>query len=337
MEILEKEYAEVCGKYVRLAQNIKESLKILLKDAGIDILDVHERVKAFDSFQEKIQRKSYSNPFGQIEDICGLRVICYYPSDIEKIARVIHEEFDVREAIDKSNLLDPDQFGYRSRHFIITIKDKWLTVPNFRDLAGLKAEIQVRTILMHAWADIEHKLSYKKVNHIPPQFKRKFSQLSALFELADERFEDLRMEKEALIRTLVSEEHRFDTSQHLNADSLQAFLDFYFSNRKRDHLVTELLDTLQRYDITFADLVNGYEKVRDFLPELERDTIREYFLKSGIYDAELDRDGKIWSQTGIVRTILDLTHDEYWSTRPEPAKPEYKVKLRDMLKSHFNV
>ena len=63
--------------------------------------------------------------------------------------------------------LEPDRFGYRSRHFIVSVNREWLKAPNYRGLSGLKAEIQVRTILMHAWADVEYKLAYKKRNMFP--------------------------------------------------------------------------------------------------------------------------------------------------------------------------
>lgn len=100
---------------------------------------------------------------------------------------------------DKVDNLEPDKFGYRSHHFVVTLRHEWLNVPNYRGLEGIKAEIQVRTILMHAWADISHKLSYKKKEHIPELFQRNLFQLSALFEIADDRFEMLRAERENIV------------------------------------------------------------------------------------------------------------------------------------------
>ena len=61
----------------------------------------------------------------------------------------------------------------------------------FRDYADFKVEIQIRTILMHAWAEIEHRLAYKKQAHIPSHLRRKFSRISAKLEEADEQFEEL--------------------------------------------------------------------------------------------------------------------------------------------------
>lgn len=309
-EAVRREYRENYPRYERLARNLKQAFGTFLDDAGIDVLDVVYRIKDFDSFWGKIQRKGYRDPFQEMEDICGLRIMCYYPSDLEKISRIINSEFDVKESIDKAELLEPDRFGYRSLHFVVTVKKDWLKAPNYRGLGGLKAEVQVRTILMHAWADIEHKLAYKKTEHIPDQFKRKLYQLSALFEVADEQFDSLRKEKEEYIEQLISEEARksgrFDVNQEMNLDSLQAFLDFYFPDRIR-HIgdISYLLDEIMNSNVSFRDLVEGFEKVKDILPLIEREVFKQF----------KDKKKARWAQGGIVREILDLTNDDYWQLR----------------------
>lgn len=306
-EALRNEYNEKCPKYERLARNLKQAFESFLDEAGLDVLDVDFRIKNFDSFGDKIQRKGYKDPFQEIEDICGLRIICYYHSDLEKVSQIIKKEFDVLESVDKADLLEPDRFGYRSLHFIVTVRKDWLKAPNYRGLDGLKAEVQVRTILMHAWADVEHKLAYKKTEHIPDQFRRKLFRLSAHFESADDQLDGLRKDKEEYMKKLISEEvkesGRFDVSQDLNLDSLQAFLDFYFPDRigfLQD--TSDLLEDIMRVNISFKDLVEGFEKTKDILPLVE---------------VEISKDNKkrIWAQVGIVRYILDITHNDYWQLR----------------------
>lgn len=186
-----KEYFKVLTDYHRLAENLKVALKSLLADKSINVLTIKHRVKSLDNFLEKIERKSYTKPFEQMEDICGIRVICYFPSEIEKIEELIDKEFKIVKVINKDNRNTPTQFGYRSQHYILKIKKQWTNTPHFRSLDGLKFELQLRTVLMDAWAEIEHKLAYKKFEHIPPQFRRKFSLLSAKLEEADEQFEEL--------------------------------------------------------------------------------------------------------------------------------------------------
>jgi putative GTP pyrophosphokinase len=191
-----EEYSKVRNKYDTLGTNLAQALELFLKENDLKVLSVTYRVKDKESFVEKIDRKNYEKPFDDIEDICGIRIICYYQSDVDKIAEIISKEFEVLENQDKEELLEADQFGYRSTHFIVKIKKEWLKAPNYRGLEDLKAEIQIRTVLMHAWAEIEHKLAYKKKSHIPDKFRRKLSRISAKLEEADEQFEELRKEIE---------------------------------------------------------------------------------------------------------------------------------------------
>ena len=309
-EVLQRKYTKICQKYNRLAVNLHQALTNFLHDENIEVLDITYRIKDFESFWEKLMRKRYEEPLKEVEDICGLRILCYYSSDLDKVSQIINKEFNIIEKTDKADSLEPDKFGYRSLHFIVTIKEDWLKAPNYRGLDDLKAEIQVRTILMHAWAEIEHKLAYKKKEHIPEQFKRKLFRLSALFEVADDQFDSLRIEREKYMDSLLSEEKkeigRFDINQEMNLDSLQAYLDFYFSDREKESSVlTELFDELLDYNVTIKDLVEGYEKTKDILPKIEAEAIK---------NLRIDVD-HLWNQIGILHTILDLTNDNYWQFR----------------------
>ncbi len=83
-ENIEKEYSSRLPKYKKLGNNVEQVLIDLLKTNNIDVLDVCHRVKPFDSFREKIEIKGSENPFEEVEDFCGLRIVCYYLSDLKK-------------------------------------------------------------------------------------------------------------------------------------------------------------------------------------------------------------------------------------------------------------
>lgn len=286
----------------RLAENLIQALQHFCDEDKISIHSITYRIKEFESFFEKIERKSYDNPAEQIEDFCGVRIVCFYPNDLERISNIINSEFQILESIDKTANLEADRFGYRSHHYIVKIKKDWSNAPNYRGLEDLKVEIQVRTILMHAWADIEHKLAYKKKEDIPQEFRRKLYQLSALLEIADSQFQELKNTKENFKSSLIIDnegEKEFDTNKEMSLDSLQAYLDFNFPDRTRME-VNSLLDELNTSNITFELIDNNYKKVRDILPEVESEIVHE---------------GK-WAQVGIVRAILDLTDDNFWMNRP---------------------
>ncbi len=325
-ETTEKEYNALVPIYEKLATNLKRDLESLIIKAGIETLPISYRIKTFDSLWGKKERKGYTEPLDETEDICGLRIVCFYPSDIEKLSDLIQTEFVVLEKTDKQELLDPDKFGYRSHHYIIKLKEEWLEAPCYRGLGDLKVELQVRTILMHAWADISHKLEYKDEEQVPGQFKRKLCQISALFEMADAQFDALREEKEEYREILLSEEAKktgqFDVEQPLNIDSLQAFLDFYFPDRYGDYkTISELLGEIIEYGINIEDLVLGYERVKNIITEFEKEEFGEEYEK-----------GIRCHKEGVTRMILDLTHDHYWDNRfVEFSGDEDREKYRDLV------
>ncbi|KXY68598.1 hypothetical protein AT261_10310 [Bacillus cereus] len=313
-------YENMIPKYNKLGINLTQAIELLLEEHSIQYLKVYYRIKESDSFMGKTDRKRYIDPFNEVEDICGIRIICYYKSDIDKICNVINEEFDVLESQDKEELLKPDQFGYRSHHFIVKIKEEWLCTPNYKGLADLKAEIQIRTNLMHTWAEIEHELGYKKEEDIPSEFRRKFSRISAKLEEADEQFEDLKSDISVYRDSRANSPVILD--EDLNADNLQAFLDKYFSDRKiyKDG-ASDLVSELKRLDINLPKLLDLHEKCKDLLLDLE-EAERELF----------DDDELKWAQIGALRSILMLTVDNYMEGSPYPKElkdliNEFKKKL----------
>ena len=129
-----------------------------------------------------------------VTDVCGVRVITYFARDVDAVAAVVADEFDVDvgNSIDKRETLDPDRFGYVSLHYVVSLGASRTALPEFRRYAGLKAEIQIRSILQHAWAEIEHDLGYKTAAGIPKSVRRQFSRLAGLLEIADGEFGSIR-------------------------------------------------------------------------------------------------------------------------------------------------
>jgi ppGpp synthetase/RelA/SpoT-type nucleotidyltranferase len=290
------------------------------------VLAVSYRIKDKDSFVEKIDRKKYEKPFDECEDFCGIRIICYYQSDVGKIAEIISKEFEVLENQDKEELLEADQFGYRSTHFIVRIKKEWLQAPNYRGLENFKAEIQIRTVLMHAWAEIEHKLAYKKAAHVPKQFKRKLSRISAKLEEADEQFEELKKEiaeyKEDVAE--ITKGESLDTQNiELNLDSLQAFLDTTFPYRMKDIRDTaNLVDEFLAYNIPLNELISSYERVESYLLKIEN----ELKAKNPLIIA--------YAQCGMARLVMYLTNNVYFENSEIRNKENKEIvaKWREIIK-----
>lgn len=310
---LKKRYEDAISNYTKLGRNLSQVIEMFLEDHSIKFLKVYYRIKGTDSFIEKIDRKKFTKPFEEIQDICGIRIICYYKSDIPKICEIISNEFNVLTSQDKEELLEPDQFGYRSHHFIVKIKENWLSVPNYKGLDDLKAEVQIRTNLMHTWAEIEHELGYKKEDDIPKEFRREFSLLSASLETVDNQFERLKNDITAY-REQNKIESAYKNNNELNLDTLQAFLDDYFPEReKSENYTSELVSELNALGISISDIIGLFEKSKHLLSDLEQDENR---ILERVFE---------WAQVGIVRAILTLTVDSYLE------KYEMPIEIKDLV------
>ncbi|WP_234572819.1 GTP pyrophosphokinase [Rhodohalobacter sp. 614A] len=321
-KIVEK-YNSVYGQYEKLGLNLSQVFELLLNENDIQFLSVYYRVKDIDSFIKKIEQKGYQDPFKEIEDICGVRIICYYQSDVELIKKILRKELNVLEDENKEENLEFDQFGYRSTHLILTTPDKWLETPNYRGLKNVKAEVQVRTVLMHAWAEIAHKLAYKSKSQIPKAFRRKLSRISAKLEESDEQFEEIKKQIESNKKELIisaEESNEFNPNVEFNLDSLQAFLDYAFPNRKKSiELTSGLFEEMEKKKISLKDLIFGYKKAGPFLRDVEKETA---------WDKE---NGFYLVQVGAARMILDLTIDSYFLDRKDFLKTEILTKYREKI------
>lgn len=320
-----KKFTEIIPKYEKLGVNVKQALESLLNENEIPYLSINYRVKEQNSFLEKIDRKEYTKPFIETEDICGVRIICYFQNDIQNIQKIIKKEFDVYEEQSKQELLNATEFGYRSTHLIASVHKEWASTPAFRGIVDLKFEIQVRTILMHSWAEIEHKLAYKSESDIPKDLRRQFSFISAALENADFQFEVIKNaihDNNSKLISRAEEDNKFDDSIELNLDNLQAFLDFTFKDRKRNikqtqRILTEMFDS----EISFSYLVNGFIKYENVLSKIEEEDInnltpedKEFYLTDSKF---------LWSQSGAVRALMMLISEKYRNSFKVPHRVKF--------------
>jgi len=189
------EYDQKVSLYETLSSQISTLLEDMIKSEGLYVHSIHYRVKERDSLNNKLNRPDTSfKELADLTDIAGVRVTTYYSSDVDRVADIVRMGFSVdkENSIDKRALLDPDRFGYLSLHYVVSLKKSYSKLTGYKQMMGLKAEIQIRSILQHAWAEIEHDLGYKSKYAIPIKMRRRFSRLSGLLELADNEFDGLR-------------------------------------------------------------------------------------------------------------------------------------------------
>ncbi|CAJ1771488.1 hypothetical protein V3429_11740 [Aeromonas jandaei] len=220
-------YEEQQGVYLSLEKITSSLISTLLNNQSLHIHSISSRTKSIDSLRGKINRpeKNY-NSLTDITDIVGIRITTYFSDELDRVSDLIKAEFDVdnQNSIDKRKSLEPDRFGYMSLHIIAKHKSMRTTLPEYRQFNGIRFEIQIRSILQHAWAEIEHDLGYKSEIEIPDVVRRKFSRLSSLLELVDDEFVSIKKTISTYIDSLPNKLTSAPTEVTLNIDSLKAFI-----------------------------------------------------------------------------------------------------------------
>ena len=188
-----QDFSEIIGKYEALAPVVEERMRSVLCDQNHPMMyQITHRIKTVESIRGKLERKpeKYS-AVSDLRDILGFRVVCFFQEDIDQIAGKIAGGFrvDRKRSTDKRSLIDPTSFGYLSLHYIIALPDDE-EYPE--ELRNLWFEVQIRTILQHVWAEIEHDLGYKSEFGVPRMVRRNFSRAASLLETADGVFSYIR-------------------------------------------------------------------------------------------------------------------------------------------------
>ena len=165
----------------------------LAEDSDLKLHSVTMRLKDRASLATKLARpdRTYDDLW-DVTDLLGLRVITYFEDGVDRVGELLEARLpiDVHHSVDKRRHHDDGRFGYRSLHYVCRAgpADEGL-LPR-----ALRFEIQVRTVLEHAWAEIEHDLGYKAVDTIPASTRRRLNRIAGLLELADQEFVAIRRE-----------------------------------------------------------------------------------------------------------------------------------------------
>lgn len=212
--------------YHELEQKIRNILTDILRIKGIRIHQIESRVKDRASLDKKISRKDNKyKTLEEITDTLGLRIITYFEDDVDKVAGILKDEFEIDEkhSIDKRDKKF-DEFGYSSLHYIIKLKENRAKLTEFVRFNDINFEIQIRSILQHAWAEIEHDLGYKNSFDIPIKVRRDFSRVAGLLELADQEFIRIKSDIENYKSEVETKLEKDDLEITLDIVSLEAFI-----------------------------------------------------------------------------------------------------------------
>ncbi len=185
--------------YEETLQSLYRRVRRLLENSGFTP-SIKYRVKRFEAYYEKLRRPAVqgkTKTAAAISDMLGLRIICPFLEDIETIRELIATNFEVTEVDRKASRHSFREFGYDSMHLLVKLDKNVLK----RALPGTRrvCEVQLRTILQDAWAEVEHELVYKSDISIPNEsIRRKLASLNATLTLSDLIFQEIRDYQKAI-------------------------------------------------------------------------------------------------------------------------------------------
>ncbi len=271
------EYVSEKESYDAFAQKLKVLLSELLDAAGIKYHSIVARTKDSESLYQKVARQPNKyRSLADVHDLTGIRIVTYFHDDVKEAARIIENEFSIDrdQSVDKSTLLDTTEFGYLSVHFIASMNEQRLALSEYGRFKDHTAEIQIRSILQHAWAEIEHDLGYKNPNSVPAEVRRSFSRVAGLLEIADQEFVNIKRQlkqfEEETVRQILEDPHQV----RITSDNLNYFIDHSPVINQLDkqlvtshlmldsdpQLINELIRMFHYVDIrTYGELIDAVE------------------------------------------------------------------------------
>ncbi|MBP3246755.1 MAG: hypothetical protein IJK37_02635 [Prevotella sp.] len=217
-EALLQEFIDLRPQLIQLDNKVFELLQTTMQQQGIELNSIEHRIKGVESLAGKLERKGEKyHSLSDITDLIGLRIVTFYTDDVDKVAAIVSQLFDIdwSNSVDKRKLHDFNSFGYNSLHYICQLHE-----------GSIPFEIQIRTALQHTWSAIEHDIGYKGAVKLPPQYRRQFSRLAGMLELADDEFSRLRTtmtEYRRQIQTLVKSGNLSEVT--LSTDSFRSYLE----------------------------------------------------------------------------------------------------------------
>ena len=158
----------------------------------------------------------------QVEDIAGIRIICQFVEDIEKVADLIQKRSDIEIKSEKDYIRHMKDSGYRSYHLIV-----YYTVETMNGPKRIQVEIQIRTMAMDFWATIEHSLQYKYKANIPDHIRERLSAAAKAIIVLDNEMSSVRSE-------IMDAQNSSQMQRNLITDILNNIENLYKVTNKRE-------------------------------------------------------------------------------------------------------
>lgn len=317
--------------FEQLRHRVEQFVKELLAEARIPVSSVTSRVKEPESFKRKAFDAKYQDPRTEITDLVGVRIVTILESDARSAATLIRTALRVHEPLcpDKDSELGTDRVGYRSVHLVCDLGDDRLALPEYARFATLLFEIQIRSIVQHAWAEFEHDRNYKLGSVLPVSIARRVNLTAGLLEMVDRELDSIAREIKAYGESLQGSKP--PEAEELTNESFKAYISIRIGGIRgqlaNEQLVTVIVQELRDFGIRTLGELEYLERVSGCT--VDRQSEQKFGLLGRLRDAMLYHDMKRYFESAWKRRWSGISEAlvERLSKRNGPETPSYLASL----------
>lgn len=192
-EELERRYSELRDSYEKMLFELQRRARLALSAHSLNAT-IKYRVKSFKSWYQKVinlARNSPDRESVEVTDVLAMRIVSPFLDDVSGALAALRQEFEVRDLDRKGAEFSVREFGYESVHCLLRVPQD--LYESFHIAGPFDCEVQLRTILQDAWAEVEHEIIYKnQYSPLDSALQRKLAALNASLSLSDITFQEIR-------------------------------------------------------------------------------------------------------------------------------------------------
>lgn len=307
LTIIMNEFYQQADLYKKMANDVGQIIQTLLDDNHIKISNMAVRIKSENALRNKILYKNKYEHLDEITDVLGVRIITLFETDVDNILKLLENTFEVCEIVDKRKKERDNriEFGYNSLHVILQFTESRCQLVEYKKFQDIRFEVQIRTVLQHAWAEVEHGLGYKSYYEPPMSVKRKLNRLAAALELLDEEFENIRYDIALYNKSFDRVEKILKTD--MNKDSLIA----YVNNSELLNNMVNRIATEYNYKIVKDPSFISHQKLAtklviygyQYIHELDADIVR---YENAIYQIGHEMCDRVYHDSPTINLYMSI-------------------------------
>ena len=318
-------------KYNKVLQKLKKKFNELQqdnKDNYNPIGHIKVRIKTKTSIKNKLKNKlnldfTIKNIEDNLNDIAGIRIICPFLSDINKVISYITSDPDITIINIKNYIEDPKETGYSSYHMIVSLP---ILIDGMEE--QVKAEIQIRTMAMDVIASLEHKIRYKSNVPFTKEDNEKIDSITSFVNLIDTYMDEFIQEKKNYPMPIIQEK---STKNKLPKATLNEFLKKYkialkkvediINDIKNEYVANNMINPIEHIEGRIKTTTSITSKLEEKELNISLENIDKYITDVGAIKVICSFISDAWELISILKenTNFIILEEQDYITNPKPC------------------